>query len=112
MFESMTIAEPWFTLGKQGKKTIEGRLKKDKFTKIKKNDNWIVFNNDKSDRFQIMVLDVCEYSSFQEYLSKEGLKRTLPNVSTIEDGVNIYRQFYSELQEREFGIIAIHFRIC
>jgi ASC-1-like (ASCH) protein len=59
-----------------------------------------------------MVVDVCEYSSFQEYFSQEGLKRTLPNVSTIEDGVNIYRQYYSESLEQEFGILAIHFKIC
>lgn len=107
MFQSMSLADPWFNLVKSGQKTIEGRLKKDKFVTIKPNDNWVVFNHDKSEHFFIRVNEVISYNSFEEYLSQEGLKRTLPNVRSIEEGVEIYRQYYSEEQEMTYGIIAI-----
>ncbi len=108
MFNTFTIQEPWFTLCKLRKKTIEGVINSEKFKNIKPNDNLIIFNHDKSDRFQIMITDVCYYTNFKEYLLQEGLKKTLPNVNSIEDGINIYKQYYNE-QELKLDIIAIHF---
>ena len=111
MFQSMMLTNPWFDLAKSCVKTIEGRLCKDKFAVIKPNDNWIIFNHDKSNHFFVRVKEVIRYNSFEEYLSQEGLKRTLPNIRTIEEGVQIYRQFYTEEQEASYGIIAIHFEV-
>ena len=37
----------------------------------------------------------------------EGLRRTLPGVSSIEKGKEIYYEFYSLEMEKEFGILAI-----
>jgi ASC-1-like (ASCH) protein len=42
---------------------------------------------------------------------KEGLKRTLPNIKTLNEGVNIYYQYYSKEQEKEFGILAIYIKV-
>ncbi len=111
MFQSMTLSDPWFDLAKSSLKTVEGCLCKDKFAVIKTNDNWIIFNQDKSKHFFIRVKEFSYYGSFQNYLSQEGLKRTLPNVRTIEEGVQIYRQYYTEEQESLYGIIAIHFEV-
>lgn len=108
MFQSMSLADPWFNLVKSGQKTIEGRLKKNKFATIKPNDNWVIFNHDKSEHFFVRIDKVISYTSFEEYLSQEGLKRTLPNVRTIVEGVEICRQYYTEEQETTYGIIAIH----
>ena len=38
-------------------------------------------------------------------------KIILINIKTINDGVNIYRQFYSKKDEEKYGIIAIKIKI-
>jgi ASC-1-like (ASCH) protein len=35
------------------------------------------------------------------------LKKTLPGVPTIKCGVRVYREFYDENKEKEFGVLAI-----
>lgn len=40
-------------------------------------------------------------------LEVEGLAKVLPGVETIEEGVQIYRKFYSEEKERSNGVLAI-----
>ena len=40
---------------------------------------------------------------FEEYLSQEGLRKTLPNINTIKEGCDIYYKFYTKEQEKEFG---------
>ena len=44
-------------------------------------------------------------------LESEGLNRVLPGIQSIEDGVNVYRQFYSTELEEENGILAIHLQL-
>ena len=37
----------------------------------------------------------------------EGLKKTLPNINTLEEGVNVYYKFYTKEDEEKYGILAI-----
>ena len=67
----VNISEPWFTFINNDKKTVEGRLNKGKFSKIKKGD--IVFFRNKLGVIMTIVLDVKKYKTFQEYLKNEGL---------------------------------------
>jgi ASC-1-like (ASCH) protein len=46
------------------------------------------------------------YSTFAEMLRSEGLEKCLPGIFSIEDGVAIYRQFYSKEEEAQFGVLA------
>ena len=84
------IEEKWFNHIFNGRKTIEGRLYKNKYKSFCKGIKTLRCN-DKS--FTILIEDIYIYSSFEEYLSMEGLKATLPDVLTIEDGIKIYRDF-------------------
>ena len=43
-------------------------------------------------------------------IKKETLKRTLPGVPTIDCGVEVYRQYYSEELEKKFGVLAIELK--
>ena len=40
-------------------------------------------------------------------LEKEDFKKILPDIETIEEGLEVYRKFYTEEQEREFSALAI-----
>jgi len=44
-------------------------------------------------------------------IEKEGLSSVLPNVTNLEEGEQVYYQFYSKLDEIKFGVIALVFKI-
>ena len=106
--KEISVSEPWFTLMKSKKKKIEGRLNKGVFATLKKDDTVKFINND--NHFKAKIKKIVKYNSFKEYLSQEGLKRTLPNVKTIDEGCNIYYKYYTKEQEKEFKILAIYIK--
>lgn len=96
------VQEPFFTQIKDGFKTIEGRCAGGDYNRIG-SGALILFN-------KCMVLEVKEvrsYGSFSDMLKAESLEKVLPGVKTIEEGVQVYRRFYSEDKERSNGVIAI-----
>ncbi len=107
--KEINVSEPWFSLIKNKKKKIEGRLNKGTFATLKKGDIIKFTNNDKS--FNVKIRKIVKYNTFEEYLSQEGLKRTLPNIKTIEEGCDIYYKYYTKEQEREYKILAIYVKV-
>ena len=103
--------EPYFTLVRNGQKTIEGRLCREWYAKIAPGDHVVVFNEDETDSFEVKVIAVRRYQTFKEMLSAEGISNILPNARSLDEGVAIYRQFYSEEQEQKFGVVAIEVRV-
>jgi ASC-1-like (ASCH) protein len=103
---TVTIKQPWFDLIKSGKKTIEGRLNSGLFARLKINDVIIWLHQNM--RLKVKIIDIRKYDSFHSMLKKEGLDRVLPNTTNIDDGVKLYRQYYSEEKERN-GVLAIEF---
>jgi ASC-1-like (ASCH) protein len=106
----INVQEPWFTLIKTGHKTVEGRLNKGKFSQMNKGDivSWCYKkNNNKKETFKTVIVKISKYPSFEKMLKVETLKKTLPGVPTIKCGVRVYREFYDENKEKEFGVLAI-----
>ena len=103
------LSEPWFSLVKTKLKTVEGRLNKGDFKKIQKNDIIEFFNNDFSfeRRFNVKVTSKKNYNTFEEYLKKETLDKSLPGIDNIENGKSIYYKYYSPKDENQYGIVAI-----
>lgn len=94
----------WFNLINNGKKIVEGRLNKGKFLNINKHDLIIFTSENDNFKYQTdkrVVFNIRHYNSFNEYLTQEGLLRTLPGIESIEDGINIYRSFYTEENEKK-----------
>jgi ASC-1-like (ASCH) protein len=105
----ISVSNPWFNYIKNKKKKVEGRLNKNIFAQLKKGDIVIFTNNDM--KIKTKIKRITKYKSFNDYLTQEGLRTTLPNIKTIDDGIAIYRQFYSEEKEREYGVLAIKIKI-
>lgn len=103
------VQEPWFSHIKSGKKKVEGRLNKSWVSTLQKIDRIIWADADS--QFSTIVEDLKHYGSFKEMLEKEGIQNVLPGIDTIEDGVQIYRKFYSEADEKKFGVIGIHLKL-
>lgn len=105
----INVSQPWFRHIKNGAKTVEGRLDKGKFHAMKPGTVLVIRSSNSGKTATVAVVTkVNKYQTFEQYLSREGLNSTLPGVTTIEQGVAVYRQFYSEEDERQFGIAAIH----
>lgn len=103
----ISVSPHWFQFIKDRRKTVEGRLNKGKFANMKKGDTLII-SNDKQSVVVAVITNVIKYRTFEEYLVQEGLSRTLPGTRNIRDGVDIYRKFYNEKMENEFGVLGIH----
>jgi ASC-1-like (ASCH) protein len=105
----ISVREPYFSFIKNKKKIIEGRLNTGKYSLFKKNDT-IKINNKNNDYIIVQITKLKKYKTFEEYLSREGLNRTLPNIKTISDGVDIYHAFYSINDEIKYGVLAIYIK--
>lgn len=106
------VSEPWFSLIKLGLKSIEGRKNKGKFKEMKVDDVVEWNNNDFGERsFKSKILRKQEYKTFQEYLETEGLDKCLPGIDTLEEGVNVYYNYFTKEDEQNFGVIAIELEI-
>ena len=105
----INVQEPWFSFIKNKKKKIEGRLNKGLFATLKKGDIVTFVNND--NKFDAKIRKIKKYNTFEEYLSQEGLKRTLPNIKTIKEGCDIYYKYYTKEQESQYKILAIYIKV-
>ena len=99
--------EPYFTFGKNGQKTIEGRIRKGYYCLIKPGDHIIIYNEEETDNIEVLVKSVRNYKSIKEMIENEPLKKILPDVEAIDQGIEVYRRFYTQEQEEKFGIVAI-----
>ncbi|KAH9783459.1 ASCH domain-containing protein [Citrus sinensis] len=96
------VQEPFFSFIKDGLKTVEGRCAISDYNSIGPG-SVILLNK----CMMLKVQSVCHYDSFSEMLEAESLVKVLPGVKTIEEGVQIYRKFYTEEKERSNGVLAI-----
>ena len=118
------VQEPWFSLIKKGIKSVEGRLNKGDFSRMKVGDI-VTWTNSikkiKSGKTKIInrkvktkIIGIGNYSNFYQMIKVERLKNTLPTpeLKTIQQGVdNVYYKFYSPEDEREKGVKAIRLRV-
>ncbi|KAJ6377746.1 hypothetical protein OIU78_028049 [Salix suchowensis] len=75
------VQEPYFSLLKDGRKTIEGRCATGDYTRIEPGDLILV-----NKILALKVEDVHRYASFSKMLQAESLEKVLPGVKTVEEG--------------------------
>lgn len=98
-------AEPWVSHLQSGVKQVEGRLKKGDFAELQAGDQVTWFDGDK--RVPTRIVCIREYPSFLSYLSGEGVSNVLPGVDTIEKGLEIYYQYFTEQDRSMYPVLAI-----
>jgi ASC-1-like (ASCH) protein len=97
--------EPWFSLIREGKKSVEGRKNTHSYRKLKVGDTINFING--TEQFLAEVLEVRHYPSLEEYFQDATLEKALPGVTSLEEGKNIYLQWSSEDKFKEFGLLGI-----
>ncbi len=107
---NMDIQDPWFTNIKNGKKTIEGRKRSPSWINIKQGDIVLIEQKDKNS-FYVIVTKVNHYlpqtDCIKQYLLSEGLLNTLPGITNIDKGVEIYEEFWKKTGDT-LGVLAIY----
>lgn len=98
------LCEPYYSLVKSGEKTVEGRLNKGSNAGVNIGD-YFKFYNDNGDEFLARIDDIKRFSSFRLMLEKY-INEALPGVENINEGVAVYRKFYSEADEDEYKVNA------
>ncbi|XP_020584466.1 uncharacterized protein LOC110027395 isoform X5 [Phalaenopsis equestris] len=96
------VQEPLFSQLKEGLKTAVGRCATEDYNRISAGA-LLLFNR----CLLLEVQDVRRYGSFSEMLEVE-LANALPGIQSVEEGVQIYRNFYTEEKEKSNGVLAIH----
>lgn len=107
------LSEPWFSLIKIGAKKCEGRLNKGDFNLMKKGD-YIIFENSDfgfNRIFHCKITSIHNYDTFEEYLQNETLEKCLPGIDTIEEGVQVYYNYYNQTDEEKYKIKAIRLKV-
>lgn len=114
-----TLNEPWFSLIRDEKKIVEGRLNKGWVKSLKPFDmiefkrNTPIGENIQElvPRIEVIVMDVKQYKKFTNLFDDVGLENVLPDIKTYENGIMVYRQWYSEEKENEFGVVGIFIKV-
>ena len=97
------VKNTYYNLIKSGKKKYEGRLNKGLFTTVKLHDiiNWE--NGDES--VATKVLNIYKFDTFSNAIVNVGLMNILPNMKNLEDGVNVYKEFYTDEDEKKYEVL-------
>lgn len=66
-----------------------------------------MYNEEETDSVGVFVKGVRTYLSIREMLENESLNKVLPDAKNVDDGVEIYKRFYTKEQENEYGVVAI-----
>ncbi len=100
------VQEPWLGYIKSGVKKVEGRKNKPKYACWGPGDRVKFYNE--GDSVVVTLVKLITYPSIAEYLQHEGLKNTLPGISSIQEGLSIYEQWNTPEEIQELGFLAIH----
>jgi ASC-1-like (ASCH) protein len=101
----LDVQEPYLSFIRSGKKTVEGRLGKDKYLVLKKGD--LIKIND----LELEIVSVKKYPTFKDMLQAVGFKNAVPDVNSLEDAINVYYRFYNKEDEEKFGVAAISIKL-
>lgn len=103
-----------------GKKTIEIRLGKPKYIKLRvgdilniREDVWqdgqIVSST--PDQARIIITQLLYFEYFEEALDSIDFQAAIPRATTKKEALARYRTFYTAKDEEEYGVIAITFSL-
>ncbi len=102
MIYNFWLQEPYKTFLINWQKTIEWRLNKWKFKKIK---NWDILLMETWEKFEVLSINM--YKTFYEMIKNEWIENIIPDKKTIEEWVEIYYKFYTKEMEKEFWVVWI-----
>lgn len=111
MTHIMKLSEPYYTLVKTNKKTVEIRVFDEKRQKLKIKDTIIFTKQDGNGKFKRKIKNLVVSKNFEISIRGATLKKCMPNIRSIKEAVDIYHSFpnYKE-NAKKYGVVAIYLK--
>lgn len=104
-----------------GRKTIEGRLNRDKFAQYAVGDR-VSLRRDRRDAEGVLhdgepnaalveIIAIRHYDSFLAMVQDEGYQRVIPSAASAEEAAGEYNKFYPAADQATYGVLAIEFTL-
>lgn len=110
IFKSAPLKKIYIHQIRGGSKTIEGRINKGLFAKVKEGDHirFYYYQNAKDD-VVCQIIKKYSYVSFKEMLAHEKISACIPGITHKEKALELYHAIpgYQEKAAR-FGVVALH----
>ncbi len=106
----MNLSDPWFEAVKEGKKRVEGRVKRGKWASVQVGDRWQI-SSQRGETMSVEVTDIRQYISFEEYIISEGLRNVLPGITDLKAAISLYEQYCGVGSDRENGVVAFEIHV-
>lgn len=104
-----------------GRKTIEGRLNRDKFARYQVGDIVCarrdirgddgVLRKGEIDGSEFEIMAIRKYSSFLEMIQVEGWHRVIPDAGSAEAAADVYDRYYTANDQIKYGVLAIEIQL-
>lgn len=109
---TLSLSDPWFTYMKNGKKLYEGRVYRGLPKYIEIGDIITFYlEGEKKDKFSVVVTNKYMFGTFEESLQKLSLNDILPDISSIENGTEIYKKFATINTQQKYGVVQIKIKL-
>ena len=103
-----------------GRKTIEGRLNKGKFSEYKVGDTVSlrrdirgedgVLRDGAADAARVKIVAIRQYKDFLTMVATEGYDKVIPYAQNAQEAADEYSKYYSVDDQARFGVLAIEVR--
>lgn len=103
-----------------GRKTIEGRLNRDKFALYAPGDTIRLrrdfrdaegaLHDGIEDAARVEVLAVRHYPDFLTMVTAEGYRRVIPSAKSAQEAADLYDRYYSAEDQKRYGVLAVEIR--
>lgn len=104
-----------------GRKTIEGRLNRDKFARYQPGDRvWLrrdyrddagVLQNGEQKQALVEIIAIRKYPTSLAMVTAEGFERVMPKASSAEEAADGYDKYYSVEEQEKYGVLAIELAV-
>lgn len=104
-----------------GRKTVEGRLNRDKFAQYRVGDTVSLRRDHRNDAGQlkdgelnaatIEIVAIRTYPTFLAMVTVEGYQRVIPSAKSADEAADEYNKYYSAVDQARYGVLAIEVRL-
>jgi len=103
-----------------GQKTIEGRLAKPRFLKLRVGDELSIREDvyahgkivtSRQNAATIIITKIDRFDSFRDMLGELGFEYFRPSDQTLDRAIESYARYYSPEDERQYGVLGLSFRL-
>ena len=89
--DTISVAPKYFKQIRDRKKTVEGRLAKEKFSAMQAGD--LLEFVSEGDRILTKILEIKKFPTFKQMLEHYGVNQCLPDINNLDEAVSIYHAF-------------------